>query len=87
MWTFALACCPIPDILPINSVAVLSKQFSDLNLSSALAVTYQRLGSIDMALVIKAPCPRAHCDIWLLSLFIKAPGRCNGGAGHLKEAT
>jgi hypothetical protein len=44
MWGFALvSCCHIPDIFLTNSLSVLSQQFSDLNLSSALAVKYQRL--------------------------------------------
>lgn len=47
MWAFALASCyPIPDIFLINSLSVLSQQFSDLNLSSALAAKYQRLGPL-----------------------------------------
>jgi len=47
MWAFALASCyPIPDIFLINSLSVSSQQSGDLNLSSALAVKYQRLGPL-----------------------------------------
>jgi hypothetical protein len=45
----AQACCPIPDIF-LLFVLSKKKKFSDLNLSSGQAVTYQRLGPIGMFL-------------------------------------